>query len=256
MLQARQGVLEGHYKEAKLSFLLTGHNTFLQWHYESLRGDVTPPVHKSPVPSLPHIFSSTLGFNSIYLPFLLSSCPMSASASSCRQKTLTPSKLLQLQEQCKHKKAAQCPGTAGREDAEGQQLPPHLVSTPSISPSHCTPPWLPAQVPQLPTSPAHTAHVCTHVPGALLTAGIEDTFLDFEIVLCKILPRMTCRGAFSQHFHSAQQFGLKASRFGKTKSCTTMLAEQRGKLPSAYSIFLDMVVQLFVSMSTAFPDKV
>lgn len=120
MLQARQGVLEGHYKEAKLSFLLTGHNTFLQWHYKSLRGDVTPPVHKSPVPSLPHIFSSTLGFNPIYLPFLLSSCPTSASASSCRQKTLTPSKLLQLQEQCEHKKAAQCPGTAGREDAEGQ----------------------------------------------------------------------------------------------------------------------------------------
>lgn len=35
-----------------------------------------------------------------------------------------------------------------------------------------------------------------------------------------------------------------------------MLAEQRGKLPSAYSILLDMVVQLSVSMSTAFPDKV
>lgn len=190
-------------------------------------------------------------FPSYYPPAQCQPLPLLAD-----RKHSPPSKLLQLQEQCKHKKAAQCPGTAGREDAEGQQLPPHPVSTPSISPSHCTPPWLPAQVPQLPTSPAHTAHVCTHVPGALLTAGIEDTFLDFEIVLCKILPRMTCRGAFSQHFHSAQQFGLKASRFGKTKSCTTMLAEQRGKLPSAYSIFLDMVVQLFVSMSTAFPDKV
>lgn len=230
MLQARQGVLEGHYKEAKLSFLLTGHNTFLQWHYESLRGDVTPPVHKSPVPSLPHIFSSTFGFNSIYLPFLLSSCPMSASASSCRQKTLTPSKLLQLQEQCKHKKAAQCPGTAGREDAEGQQLPPHPVSTPSISPSHCTPPWLPAQVPQLPTSLAHTAHVCTHVPGALLTAGIEDTFLDFEIVLCKILPRMTCRGAFSQHFHSAQQFGIESLQVWKNKELHNDAGRTEGEI--------------------------
>lgn len=35
-----------------------------------------------------------------------------------------------------------------------------------------------------------------------------------------------------------------------------MLAEQRGKLPSAYSIFLAMAIQLFVSMNTAFPDKV
>lgn len=166
MLQARQGVLEGHYKEAKLSFLLTGHNTFLQWHYESLRGDVTPPVHKSPVPSLPHIFSSTLGFNSIYLPFLLSSCPMSASASSCRQKTLTPSKLLQLQEQCKHKKAAQCPGTAGREDAEGQQLPPHLVSTPSISPSHCTPPG------SLPRSHSSQHHRHTQLTPAHTSLGL------------------------------------------------------------------------------------
>lgn len=117
-------------------------------------------------------------------------------------------------------------------------------------------PWLPAQVPQLPTSPAHTAHVRTRVPWALLTAGIEHTFLDFEIVLCKALPRMICRGALSQHFHSVQQFGLKTFRFGKTKGCTVMLAEQRGILPSAYGIFLDMAIQLFVSMNTAFPDKV
>lgn len=117
-------------------------------------------------------------------------------------------------------------------------------------------PWLPAQVPQLPTSPAHTAHVRTRVPWALLTAGIEHTFLDFEIVLYKALPRMICRGALSQHFHSVQQFGLKAFRFGKTKGCTVMLAEQRGILPSAYGIFLDMAIQFFVSVNTAFPDKV
>lgn len=89
---------------------MTGHNTFLQRRYKLLRGDITSPGHKSPVRSLPHIFSGTLGFNLIYLPLLLSSCPMSASASSSRQKTLIPSRLLQRQEQWKHKKAAQCPG--------------------------------------------------------------------------------------------------------------------------------------------------
>ena len=35
-----------------------------------------------------------------------------------------------------------------------------------------------------------------------------------------------------------------------------MLAEQRGKLPGAYSIFLDIAIQLFVFMNAAFPDKV
>lgn len=94
-------------------------------------------------------------------------------------------------------------------------------------------PWLPVQVPQLPTSPAHTAHIRTRVPRALLTAGIEDTFLHFEIVLCKTLPKVTCTAAFSQRLNSVQQFGLKAFRFGKTKGCTAMLEEQKGKLLSA-----------------------
>lgn len=35
-----------------------------------------------------------------------------------------------------------------------------------------------------------------------------------------------------------------------------MLAEQRGKLPGTYSIFLDIAIQHFVFTNTAFPDKV
>lgn len=119
--------LEGANCKAKLCFLLEGHDTLLQQPYKLLRGDITSPVHKPPVPSLPHIFSGTLGFHLIYFPLLLSSCPMSAPASSYRQKTLIPSRLLLLQEQWKHKKAAQCLWRAGSEDAEGQSSRSLLV---------------------------------------------------------------------------------------------------------------------------------
>lgn len=64
---------------------------------------------------------------------------------------------------------------------------------------------------------------------------------------------MTRRGTPSHRFHSVQ---ITASRFGKTKGYTGMLAEQREKLSSAYSIFLDVAIQLFVFMNAALPDKV
>lgn len=68
----------------------------------------------------------------------------------------------------------------------------------------------------------------------LLAPRIEDASPDLEIILCKILPGMTCRGTSSHHFHSVQQFGFKASRFGKTKGCW----QNRGEnypVPTAFS---------------------
>lgn len=191
---------------------------------------------------------------------------MSVSTSSYRNKRslLIPSRLLQLQDRWKHKKAVQCPWTARSEDAEGQssryllilhQHPPFPPITPLSPPASCHGPTATLQ-----TSQALAACVRTHAPrfrsAFLLTPGIEDAFLDFEIILCKILPGMTCRGNSSHNFHSVQQFGFKASRSGKTKGCTGMLTEQRGKLPSAYSIFLDIAIQLFVFMNAPFSDKV
>lgn len=138
-------------------------------------------MHKSPVPSLPHI-SGTLGFNHIYPPAssYRNAHPIQASAAAGAGK---------------HKRQHSAPGQLEVRILRDRAAGPFSFCTKILHlPITLHSPLAPCPGP---TSLAHTAHVCTHVPRALLTAGIEDTSLDFEIVLCKILPRMTCRGAFS-----------------------------------------------------------
>lgn len=192
------------------------------------------PSAQVPCPQ-PASYLLTLGLNLIYLPLLLSSCPMPASASSYRLKTLIPIQASAAAGAVEAQKGSTVLQRAGREDAEGQtsRSLPILYQHPP-SPHHTAFP--PGSLPRSHSSQHHQHTRLTSTHSSLgLTAGIEDTSLDFEIVLCEMLPRMTCRVAFSQHFHSVQQFGLKASRFGKTKGCTVMLAEQRGKFPFSWT---------------------
>lgn len=157
---------------------------------------------------------------------------MSASASSYRQKTLI------------HPGFSSCRsgGSTKRQHSAPGQLEERMLRDRAAGPSPSSyqhppsPAFLPGSLPRSHSSQHHwhTQLTSTH-SSVWLTAGIEDTFLDFEIVICKTLPRMTCRGAFPQHFHSVQQFGWKDSRFGKTKGCRAMLAEQRGKFPFSWT---------------------
>lgn len=112
-------------------------------------------------------------------------------------------------------------------------------------PSHYFSQWLLPKVPHC-KHHRHSGLVCTHIPHILLLAETENTSLDFETILHKTLPGMTCRGPSSHHFHSVQQFRFKPSRFGKAKGCTGKLVEQGGKLPCACSVFLDVAIQLFL----------
>jgi len=89
----------------------------------------------------------------------------------------------------------------------------------------------------------HLQPAYVHVSQILLclsafAPGIEDTFLDFEIILCKTLPGTTCRGTSSHHFHSVQQFGFKAPGFGKKQRAAQGCWQNKGEnypLPTAFS---------------------
>lgn len=177
VVQARQGVLKGTRKsqlqsKAVLPFDRTRHVT------NCLEGTSLPQC-TTPLSPVCLIFSGTLGFHLIY--FALPSQPLplltdrkrSSHPGFCCSRNSGSTKR-------QHSAPGQLEVRTLRDRAAG---PSSFYTSILHLPITLRSPWLPAQVPQLPTLPAHTAHVRTRVPWALLTAGIEHTFLDFEIVL-------------------------------------------------------------------------
>lgn len=88
-------------------------------------------------------------------------------------------------------------------------------------------------------------------------SGIEDTLLHFEIIPRKILPGYDLQRNLLPSLSLCPAVWIQSLWvWKKPKGCTGMLAERRGKLPGAYSIFSDIAIQLLVFTSAAFPDKV
>lgn len=124
--------------------------------------------------------------------------------------------------------------------------------------SHCFPHWLLAEVLQ----PCFECHrhlqlACTHLSlrfcsAFLLAPGIEDTFLDFEIILCKILPGMACRGTCSHHFHSASGLDSKLPGLEKQRTAHGCWQNRGENYPAPTAFSWTLLFSILFSLTLHF----